>query len=261
MLGSKMKSTELAGIIKEKIVNEVKIHDGMTSYREPIIGFVAVDDPGFSQLSEWTAFEHLSPDDLLPGARSVVSFFLPFTPDIPAANAKERERVAREWAVAYVETNAFIGKINSRLIEVLGQHGVMAGAEPATGNFDEKALRSHWSHKSIAVLAGIGSFGLHQLVITDAGCAGRFGSLVIDAELPIDKAEKKERCEYYASGSCLDCVIGCPVNAIDEEEPLNRQACWKQCLKNGEGFLDQGDEVHVCGKCAVVGPCVLESGV
>jgi epoxyqueuosine reductase QueG len=224
MLGSKMKSTELAGIIKEKIVNEVKIHDGMTSYREPIIGFVAVDDPGFSQLSEWTAFEHLSPDDLLPGARSVVSFFLPFTPDIPAANAKERERVAREWAVAYVETNAFIGKINSRLIEVLGQHGVMAGAEPATGNFDEKALRSHWSHKSIAVL-------------------------------------EKERCEYYASGSCLDCVIGCPVNAIDEEEPLNRQACWKQCLKNGEGFLDQGDEVHVCGKCAVVGPCVLESGV
>jgi epoxyqueuosine reductase QueG len=99
------------------------------------------------------------------------------------------------------------------------------------------------------------------MVITDAGCAGRFGSLIIDAEIPFEKPTPKERCEYYASGSCFDCVLACPVNAIDEETPFDRQACWAQCLVNGRDFLDLGDEVQVCGKCAVVGPCVLESAV
>ena len=197
------------------------------------------------------------PDDMLPGARSVVCFYLPFAPEIAHANRKEKEQVAREWAVAYLETNALIEKITARLIEVLAQYSIRAAAEPATGNFDEKVLRSHWSHKSIAVLSGIGSFGLHQMVITDAGCTGRFGSLVIDAELPIEKPERKERCEYYASGTCMDCVLACPANALSEDEPLARQACRAQCHKNANDFLDLG--VKVCGKCAVVGPCALEA--
>jgi len=237
-------------------VNE---NEAITSYRNPLIGFVAADDPGVSNLSEFIGFDHLKPCDLLPGALSIVSFFLPFTPELVYANAKEKEQVAREWAIAYVETNALIGKITSRLIEVLDQDNIRAAAVPATGNFDEKALRSSWSHKSLAVLAGLGSFGLHQMVITDAGCAGRFGSLVIDAALPFDKPAKKERCAFYASGTCLDCALACPANAIDENEPFNRQACWAQCRKNGQRILDLGDEVHVCGKCAVKGPCAFGS--
>lgn len=256
-----MNSKELADFIGKTIIHEVNENDSVTAYRQPITGFVAADDPGFASLNELIGFEHMTPDDLLPGAKTIVSFFLPFAPEIPTANEKEKERVAREWALAYVETNALIGIITSRLIEVLEEQGVRAAAEPATGNFDETTLKSHWSHKSLAVLAGIGSFGLHQMVITDAGCAGRFGSLVIDAEIPFEKPAPKERCEYYASGSCLDCVLACPANAIDEETPFDRKACWVQCLVNGRDFLDLGDEVQVCGKCAVVGPCVLESAV
>lgn len=254
-----MKSLELAGLIRKTIIHKVNENELITRYREPVIGFLAANDPDFSNLNKWTEFKHLMPEDLLLGARAIVCFFLPFAPEITYANAKEKERVAREWAIAYHETNALIGQITSRLIELLSQFGIQAATEPATGNFDENTLRSHWSHKSIAVLAGIGSFGLHQLVITDAGCAGRFGSIIIDAELPVDKPKQKERCEYYDSGTCLACMLGCPKKAIDKEEPLNRQACWEQCLKNAENFLDMGDKIHVCGKCAVVGPCALGS--
>jgi len=254
-----MKPLELSNFIRETIIDEVNKNELTTKYRNPIIGFVSANDPDFSNLSKWTEFRHLMPEELLPGARSVVCFFLPFAPEIAYANEKENEKVAREWGIAYHETNTFIGQITSRLIELLGQSGIQAAAEPATGNFDKDALKSHWSHKSIAVLAGIGSFGLHQLVITDAGCSGRFGSIVIDAELPIGKPERKERCEYFDLGTCMDCAFGCPVNAIDEEESFNRQSCWEQCLKNAEDFLDLGAEVQVCGKCAVVGPCTLES--
>lgn len=254
-----MKPLELADFIRETIIHEVNNNDFVTTYRDPLVEFVAAIDPDFSNLSKWTEFKHLMPENLLPGARSVVSFYLPFAPEIAYANEKDKEQVAREWAIAYQDTNALIGQIASRLIELLSQSGIQAAAEPATGNFDKDALKSYWSHKSIAVLAGIGSFGLHQLVITDAGCTGRFGSIVIDAELPIEKPERKERCEYFKLGTCMDCVFGCPVNALDEEEPFNRQSCWEQCLKNAEAFLDLGAEVQVCGKCAVVGPCALES--
>jgi epoxyqueuosine reductase QueG len=254
-----MKPSQAASFIQEIIVQEVSKQDLITGYRNPIIGFVSADDPRFSNLSTLTGFKHLRPGDLLPGARAIVSFFLPFTPEIVSANQVQKDLVAREWAVAYHETNALIGQITSGLIEKLSQYGIQAAAEPATGNFDETALRSRWSHKSIAVMSGIGSFGLHQLVITDAGCAGRFGSLVIDVELPTGKPAQKERCEYFLTGACIDCVLGCPVDAIDEEKQFNRQACWQQCLRNAQYFLDLGDDIHVCGKCAVVGPCALGS--
>ena len=256
-----MNSSELAELIKETILYEVKNKKGATSYRDPIIGFVAADDPEFAKLSELVEFQHLMPEDLLQGARSVVCFYLPFVPEIVYPNQEYKKQVAREWGVAYYETNALIGYINRRLIEVLKEHGVNAAAEPATGNFDSNELRSHWSHKSIAVMTGIGSFGLHQLIITDAGCTGRFGTLVIDAELPIDKPERKERCEYFDSGTCMDCVIACPANALSKDERINRADCWELLLENRKGFLDIGDNVHVCGKCAVVGPCAFESAV
>ena len=198
---------------------------------------------------------------MLPGARAVVSFFLPFSPHIAFANQAHKDLVAREWAVAYQETNKLIGQVISRLIDEMGAFGIRAAAEPATGKFDHDSLKSRWSHKSIAVLSGIGSFGLHQLVITDAGCTGRIGSLVVDINLPVDKPPQKERCLYFDSGDCLDCVLACPVHALAEDEPFNRQACWQQCLLNGEFFLDLGNDVHMCGKCAVLGPCALRSAV
>jgi epoxyqueuosine reductase len=172
--------------------------------------------------------------------------------------------------VAYVETNALIGRINSYLIatlaEVLPQSrpgGIRAAAEPATHNFDPQTLVSRWAHKSVAVIAGIGSFGLHHLVITDAGCAGRLGSLVLDADLPIESraanSGSRERCLYYADGSCLECVMRCPANALDEDEPIDKQRCWRRCWEVADAFRDIG-LAEVCGKCAV-GPCSVASAV
>jgi hypothetical protein len=37
---------------------------------------------------------------------------------------------------------------------------------PPTHNFDEKKLISDWSHKHIGFIAGLGKFGLHQMLIT-----------------------------------------------------------------------------------------------
>jgi epoxyqueuosine reductase len=230
-----------------------------TAYRKPLVGFAAADDPRFAELRRVVRPGHMLPGDLLPGARSVVSFFLPFAPWVVEANARHKEQVAREWAVAYVETNALIGQIAAHLIKALAEHGIHAAAEPATHNFDPVTLVSRWSHKSVAVIAALGSFGLHQMVITDAGCAGRFGSLVLDAELPTTPIEPKERCLYFHDESCLECVMLCPVSALDPAEPLDKQGCYRHLLSVARKYQDLG-LADVCGKCAI-GPCALESAV
>jgi epoxyqueuosine reductase len=235
-----------------------------TEYRQPLVGFAPADDPRFADLRRVVHPAHMLPSDLLPGARSVVSFFLPFAPWVVEANAGHREAVAREWAVAYVETNALIGQITSHLIAALAERGIAAAAKPATHNFDPQTLLSRWSHKSVAVIAGLGSYGLNQMVITDAGCAGRFGSLVLDvgeqhAAPYVDPTESRERCLYFADGSCLECVMRCPVNALDASEPLDKQRCYQHLLGVAHEYRDLG-LADVCGKCAI-GPCSLASAV
>jgi epoxyqueuosine reductase QueG len=199
------------------------------------------------------------PQELLLGARSVVSFFLPFASWVVEANTRHREQVAEEWARAYVETNALIGRITSHLVEALAGRGVHAAAEPATHNFDPVSLISRWSHKSVAVIAGLGSFGLHHMAITDSGCAGRFGSLVLEAELPITPIEPRERCLYFHDGSCLECVFRCPVQALDESEPIDKHHCYQRLRRVAQEFEHLG-LADVCGKCAI-GPCTFESAV
>jgi epoxyqueuosine reductase len=254
-----VESRQLAEFVVAAIRRYVAEADTVTDYREPLVGFAAAEDPRFAELRRVAAPLHLMPKDLLPGARSVVSFFLPFARWVVEVNSQHKEEVAREWAVAYVETNALIGQIASRLIESLAERGIRAAAEPATHNFDPATLASRWSHKSVAIIAGLGSFGLHHMVITDAGCAGRFGSLVLDAELPIVQAEAKERCLYLQEGSCLECVSRCPVDALDVDAPMDKHRCHARLLRIAEEHRDLG-LADVCGKCAI-GPCSFESAV
>jgi epoxyqueuosine reductase len=289
----RMDPTELAAFITATIQREVAGAGTITRYREPLVGFAAADDPHFPDLRRVAEPTHLMPEDLLPGARSVVSFFLPFDYQVVEANTRHKEKVAREWAEAYVETNALIGHITAYLTQSLAEQGVQAAAEPPTHNFDPVSLVSRWSHKSIAVIAGLGSFGLHHMVITDSGCAGRFGSLVIDADLPITPTEPKERCLYFHDGSCLECILRCPVDALDEagsHHPsatpqkdgvhpsdgahphtctdrrgtgrngrINKQRCYRRLLSVAKEYQHLA-LADVCGKCAI-GPCSFESAV
>ena len=192
-----------------------------TEYREPLLGFARAADPRFRDLRATVSPIHLMPEDLVPGARTVVSFFLPFAPWVVEANVLEREGVAREWAVAYVETNALIGRIAAQVVDALTERGIAAGTVPATHNFDEETLHSGWSHKSVAVIAGLGSFGLHQMVI------------------------------------CLECVARCPASALGASEPLDKHRCHEHLHGVARAYEDLG-LVDVCGKCAI-GPCSLGS--
>ena len=248
----------LEGFVTTFVQWKVTQAETTTRYRQPLLGFADAADPRFAQLREIAEPTHLLPKDLLPGARSVISFFVPFAKEIVKANRAERNQVAREWAVAYIETNALIDRITRGLIAVLAERDVQAATQPATHNWDPVTLISRWSHKSVAAIAGLGSFGLHHMLITDAGCAGRFGSLVVDAVLePTSVAGMvtPDRCRYFLDGSCRVCVERCPVGALTEAG-IDKQRCYQWLLKTADGFHELG-LADVCGKCAT-GPCALK---
>jgi epoxyqueuosine reductase QueG len=232
-----------------------------TGYRQPPVGVAAADDARFLELREMAGPTHRLPVELLATARSVVSFFVPFSRDVVKANRAQRSEVARAWAVAYLETNELINSICRRLVAELAEQGIEAAAEPATHNWDPTTLISRWSHKSVAAIAGLGSFGLHHMLITDAGCAGRFGSLALSAELkPTSQSGMvmRERCRYRHDGSCTACVKSCPVGALTEDG-LDKHRCYEWLRQVATGFRSLGS-VDACGKCAT-GPCAFESAV
>jgi len=250
---------DIKDLIIHTIKKEVREAPNASDFREPLIGFIAANNPQFLELRRVAVPGHFLPGDLLPDARLVVSFFLPFKEWIVEVNSKDHGEVAYEWARSYVETNELIRKITSRLVRILDEYGIKAAFEPPTDNFDRTTLISRWSHKSVAVIAGLGSFGLNRMVITDSGCAGRFGSLIIDENLQIVTQEPKERCLFFYNGGCMECVSRCPVNAFSKDNTFNRQRCWQRCLEVASYYEYLGGP-EVCGKCAI-GPCSFESAV
>ncbi len=224
-------------------------------FRKPIVGFSSADNPLYEQLKEIIRTEHLHPKDILPNAQSVVSFFIPFSESVINSNVKNTS-VSREWGISYVEGNKLINLISEKLVVYLAKKNIEASTIKATHNFDEKTLKSAWSHRSAAYIANMGKFGLNRMIITKEGCAGRFGTVIIGAEIPIETEEENiEYCLYYKNASCLKCIKSCPQNALSIDG-FDRFKCYDEVLKNAEELSDIGF-CDVCGKCVVSCPYAI----
>ena len=255
----KVKREEIKELIVAIVEREVAIAKTKTHYRRPLVGFGEVKKREFLRLRKIVGEHHIMPDDLLPGAQSMVAFFLPFSEEVIRAN-KDNSYVAREWAVAYIETNNLIGHICGTLMQTLEKKGIEAAYELPVGSFDEEKLVGRWSHRSVAALVGLGSFGLNRLLITDSGCAGRCGSLLLKASVIPSIIKPKERCLYFYDGSCTECIRHCPVSALTEKGEFYRATCYKYLLEVNTFFADL-PESEVCGKCSVGLPCSQCSAV
>jgi epoxyqueuosine reductase QueG len=231
-------------------------------WRTPLLAAAPVD-ARFDQLPRIAAPDHLHPRDLLPTAKSVIVFFIPFKQKLVKENRKG-DRPCRNWGQAYVQTNDLIGRLSQALGDQLAQQRLKSGLTPATHNFDEVKLMARWSHKHLAHLVNLGRFGVHHMLITPAGCAGRLGSLVSEAELgehPLIGTE--QACLLKAGKECGQCIKACPVEALSAEG-FERRRCWDRLKENRrqlDYFSDLPETTHVCGKCAAIMPCSFKDPV
>jgi epoxyqueuosine reductase QueG len=254
-----MDNAAIERVIKDFVVSYPRKKKVQTLWREPIIGFSAARDPLFEQFKEIVRPTHVTPPELLPGAKSVVAYFLPFSKTLHEENFEAEVHCSRSWAVAYVETNQLIADINDHLKVQLELKGYRAALIPPTRNFDEETLMSDWSHRHVAYAAGIGRFGFHNLLITEKGCTGRLGSMVTDLALEPSRRPEEEFCLQKAGTECLKCVERCQYDALFADA-YDRHACYRQCLAN-DRYHDDLDLTDACGKCSAMVPCSVTNPV
>ena len=238
-------------------ISDYEDKNHLNIWRKPIVRIIPVKNEKLQELKRIVSMEHLMPYDILPEAKSIICFFIPFKKKVVKSNISGT-MASKEWAAVYIKTNELIKEINNKIEELMENNGYKTGKIPATHNFDEKTLISNWSHRHIAYIAGIGTFGINNMLITKKGCCGRLGSIIISYEFKkYGKIRKvKEKCLNKSNGNCGICQKNCIVNAY-ENNIFNRHKCYKQCLENGNYHKETG-YADVCGKCLVGLPCSLK---
>lgn len=217
----------------------------------PLVGFSAASDPRYGELKTIIGPWHQLPQDYLPTAQSVISFFVPFSDRVTDA-ARQSTNVASLWGKAYIHLNALLGETGEALCDFLRTFGYDAEPVPATHNFDAVTLQSGWSHRSAACIAGLGSFGLNRMLITEKGSSGRFCTVFTSAVLPPSASPAPDYCYYYTKGTCQNCIRHCPTQALSTDG-FDKDRCYGKLLENAE-ILKAIGYCDVCGRCIAVCP-------
>jgi len=234
----------------QSVAQRVLAQNGEKSlYRPLLMGSCDLTSLEAKENLEEAAEWHAQPEQMLPGARSAVAIFLPYSEKLVASN-RGGKYASREWAEAYVKTNTLIRRIGTVVSLTLVASGKKSRLIPPTGVFDREALFADWSHKLIGFLCGLGRYGLNRMLITPSGCAGRLVSLVTTQEFETSPRPEGEPCAYLRDKSCSECIEACPVSAISSNG-FDAASCFEHCSQNAESFLDL-DSAEVCGKCATL---------
>lgn len=240
---------------------------GLQLFQEPLVGFGRADDPLFDSYRQpgvvgpW----YMLPGEWLPGARSVLSFFFPFTQALcQGERDSDPEGTSPEWLYGRIEGQAFLLSVLNSLCAWLKQQGAavcMPAADPRfAGITGGKSKLSHpditpatyssnWSERHAAYACGLGTFSLTRAIITEKGTAGRLGSIITDLELEPDPRPYAGLYDYCTR--CGACARRCPVGAISLEGGKLQEPCNQRAAMLRARYAPR----YGCGKCQTGVPC------
>lgn len=223
--------------------------DMMQIWDQPLIGIARASDPLWEKLKEPNVVgpHHLTPKEWLSGAKSVISYFLPFTEHIRSSNWLEGPP-SKEWLYGRYEGEMFNNALRCLIIEVVEASGGRAMAPALDKHYLVANHRSNWSERHVAFIAGLGTFGLSYSLITHLGTAGRFGSVIVDLEFKPKSRLYQEVDEYCTK--CGICIERCPHRAITESG--KDKEC---CSQYQHMILELNKPRYGCGKCQTAVPC------
>ncbi|KJS81282.1 MAG: 4Fe-4S ferredoxin [Peptococcaceae bacterium BICA1-8] len=254
-------------IKQENAISETTV--GMKIFEDPIFAFGDAGDEYFTRLKDPAIIgSHFKlPKEWLPQAKTVISYFLPFTETVKKGNSQERIWPSQEWLHGRYEGQMLLNKLSVYLQTKLINAGYLSISPSLDQSFwskrklneglvnidnDDKNLlsfTSNWSERHVAFVCGLGTFGLSKGLITSKGMAGRFGSIVTELQLSPNGREYQGIYEYCSE--CGACIKQCPVNAISYEKGKDHHICCE--------FVDEIKKKYKprygCGKCQVSVPC------
>lgn len=281
-----MKAQELADCITEyvntspenRILPEDAIRPdiaGMKIYDSPLVAFASADDRLFTEEFKKAGVihpEYMAPQEWLSSARTVISFFLPFTDTVKKSNRCRTDepyepgipqRCSPEWLHGRIEGQMFVARLCEEIETLLRDEGFETVCPSVCGKLRMiTPFISTWSERHAAYAAGLGTFGLSKGLITEKGMAGRFGSVITNAEFPATERPYSDPFEYCIM--CGKCMERCPAGAINIERgcALGKDQLVCGPYVAGGKLPPHGPNQRVrygCGKCQVGVPC--ESGI
>ena len=232
---------------------------GMRIYDEPLFGFAGADDDYIAGLAgaPEAGIKPMLPREWLPQARTVISYFLPFTENVRLSN-RGKGWPSPEWLNSRIEGQAAMDVFGRLIQEALLAAGFQAIIPGLDKRFWSKSLlpedggplfTSNWSERHAAYACGLGTFSLSKAIITRKGAAGRFGSVITSLEIP---ASGRPYSDLY--GNCINCgacIRNCPAQAISKAGGKDHVPCSR--------FLNKVKAAHSpyygCGKCQTATPC------
>lgn len=250
---------------------------GQPAWDSALVGFASGADPMWQQFKEfvgpfhWTPWEIYSqenPDNpARPGDLTVISWILPQRQTVRKANRLAETYPAEEWARIRIYGEAFNTALRRHVVEQLQEQGHPAVAPMLAPNWTVvNSLRfsyaSSWSERHGAHVAGLGTFGLCDGLITAKGKAMRAGSVV--ARIPVAPTPRlyvdhRAYCLFFAENTCGKCIGRCPVGAITEAGH-DKEKCRQHLLRSRE-YINKTYHFngYGCGLCQAGVPC--EAGI
>lgn len=180
--------------------------------------------------------KRLDPTLLMPGAKSIISVALNYTPEIRIPN--DRFQIA-----TYAYGKDYHDAMKQRLHQLantlgLKEYRVFCDTAPV--------LERYW-----AVMSGIGWIGRnHQLIVPGAGSRVFLGEIITDEELEYNTEILISRC-----GDCKACIESCPTMAIGGQSAFDASRCLSyQTIENRNDIpMDiadkMGDCFYGCDRC------------
>lgn len=211
----------------------------------PMVGIANVErwnDPPFQP---WVP-EEFYPQSIYQKARSVIVIGLPIT--LPVLETSP----SIYYRELYQTVNSLLDQHTYRLANFLSDRGYPSMFVPRDGYGSVKVLLKNpiafFSHRHAALLAGLGTFGTNNMLLTPKyGPRVRFGSILTAARLPPDPMLKEQLCIR-----CMRCVDMCPSRALrtgDYPEKLtDKKACASYSAELNERYISP------CGICIKVCP-------
>lgn len=244
------------------------------AWDEPLVGFARASHPLFRQFAKdlspfyWTpeqAFQLAFPDSLEKAEElCVICWVLPQTAATRADQGQVKDLPAERWARSRDYGERFNCALRQHIAATLTSAGYPAVAPERLPEFgiqrsENFGIASNWSERHTAHIAGLGTFGLSDGLITPRGKAVRFGSVVARIDLPSTPHAYDNHhawCLWYAKGTCRSCVRRCPVAAISDTGH-DKDKCFNYIQQVTAPYSHKtfGTEATPCGLCQVHIPC------
>jgi epoxyqueuosine reductase len=253
---------------------------GEPIFEESLVGFVRGNDPIFDRFKDVIGPHHFTPWEIMrwqaenngmnppePEDLSVVSFVMTSSHKTRRDNAAAKNWASERWAQTRLLGEIFSQTFVREIVTDLMGRGILAVSPDVTPMFNKRRYpevgwASPWSHRHMAYAAGLGTFGMHDFLITEKGVAHRLGSFVVNLRLEPNRQRSEDihaYCMHYQGQPCLRCAKRCPVNAITAENAHDKESCYQ---KVADSLMYCNKHYHIfiygCGLCATGVPCESE---